>query len=119
MKKIFYLCFFATLLNSCTREDSLSLSETKAPLAQVTYMNSVKSIMDNNCVSCHAAVPRFGAPMSLVTYNDVKESVLNRGLVNRMQLPESNAQLMPQGGPKLPENITNSVIKWQTEGFIE
>ena len=119
MQKIFYLILLLPFFTHCTREDSLSLSDIKPTTSLVTYTNTVKAIIDNNCISCHAAVPVFGAPMSLVTYNDVKQSVLNRGLINRMQLPESDSQLMPQGGPKLPETVINNVIKWQTDGLTE
>jgi len=83
----------------------------------VTYVDDVKSIMDNNCISCHSDPPINGAPRALVTYNQVKDAVLNHNLIGRID--GSSGTLMPQGGPKLPQNSIDIIIQWGADGLIE
>lgn len=110
---------FATLLMSCTNDDPTTLIEDAAPImGTTTYNQNVKSIIDNNCVSCHAAVPRNGAPMALVTYDQVKEAVLNRELLNRVSLENGNSSLMPRGG-RMPQATIDIIMKWNQEGLLE
>src|SRR4051812_1759227 len=67
MKKTYlpFAVLFAALLTSCTNDSPNDLIET-VPSGSVDYVTYIKPVMDNNCVSCHAAVPNSGAPMSLV-----------------------------------------------------
>lgn len=90
-----------------------------APAGSVTYEKDVKSIIDNNCIVCHAAVPQNGAPISLVTYNQVKDAVLKRSLIIRISLENGNNVLMPKGGPRLPQQTIDIVKQWEKDGLFE
>ena len=57
--------------------------------------------------------------MSLVTYSQVKESLLNGGLLDRISRQTGESGLMPQGGPRLPQNSIDVVTQWQTDGLQE
>lgn len=113
---------FAVSISSCSNEDSTTLAPTTPPPANttaVTYSQNIKAVMDNNCVVCHAAVPRNGASNSLVTFAQVKDAMTNRGLLNRISLPNGNGLLMPQGGPRMPQTTIDLVAKWQQDGLLE
>lgn len=86
-------------------------------MEQVTYIQNIKSIIDNNCLSCHGTTPSSGAPMSLTTYENVKEAILNRGLIDRISREVGASGAMPLGGPKLPTNSINLIIQWQNQNF--
>ena len=103
----------------CTNDNSETLMDNPAVSGQVTYTQNVKSIIDNNCISCHAAVPRNGAPMALVTYEQVQNAVQNRGLLNRISLTNGNSLLMPQGGPRLPQATIDVMVKWNQDGLLK
>lgn len=107
------------LLGSCTDDNPSTLIDTPPITGVATYNQNVKSIIDNNCVVCHAAVPKNGAPMSLVTYDQVKNAVLNRGLLTRISLENGNSLLMPQGGPRLPQTTIDVIKKWEQDGLLE
>jgi uncharacterized membrane protein len=119
-KPIKLLCclFTISILSSCTT-DSLSDLTTVEEIEIVTYTENIKSIIDNNCIICHASTPVNGAPMSLTTYENVKEAVLNRGLLDRISRPEGESGAMPFGGPRLPQTDINIIIQWNTNGLIE
>ena len=110
---------FAFLLVSCTDDNPTTLIDTPPITGAATYNQNVKSIIDNNCIVCHAVVPKNGAPMSLVTYDQVKNAVLNRGLLNRISLENGNSSLMPQGGPRLPQTTIDVIKKWEQDGLLE
>jgi uncharacterized membrane protein len=119
LKTLFVSLSFASVLVSCTDDNPSTLTDTAPIKGLATYNQNVKSIIDNNCVVCHATVPKNGAPMSLVTYDQVKNAVLNRGLLTRISLENGNSSLMPQGGPRLPQTTIDVIAKWQQDGLLE
>ena len=66
-----------------------------------------------------AAVPKNGAPMSLVTYDQVKQAVMSRGLLTRISLENGNSSLMPNGGPRMPQATIDIIVKWEKDGLLE
>lgn len=115
----FKVSSLASVLLSCADDNPSTLIDTPPITGLATYKENVKSIIDNNCVVCHAAIPKNGAPMSLVTYDQVKNAVLNRGLLTRISLENGNTLLMPQGGPKLPQATIDVIKKWEQDGLLE
>lgn len=118
-KKLFRLLVFSSILTACTNENPDTLGDKMDNPNSITYNQNVKSIIDNNCIRCHAATPLNGAPMSLVTYNQVKEAIQNRGLLNRISFNNGNTSLMPQGGPRLPQATIDAIVKWKEDGLLE
>ncbi|WP_163400198.1 hypothetical protein [Flavobacterium fluviatile] len=119
LKNLFIVLLFASVLVSCTDDNPDTLSDVVPVTGLATYNQNVKSIIDNNCVVCHAATPVNGAPMSLVTYDQVKNAVLNRGLLTRISLENGDSSLMPRGGPRLPQATIDVVKKWNEDGLLE
>ncbi|WP_445710730.1 hypothetical protein [Flavobacterium sp.] len=122
MKKTqYYLSILAipfVLLTSCSNDSEADLIESQN-LNTVTYTNFAKSIIDNNCLSCHGATPSNGAPMSLNSYSLVKDAVINRGLLDRISRVQGASGMMPNGGTRLPQTTINSMNEWQTDGLLE
>lgn len=102
----------------CTNDSLLDL-EAIEDIDTVTYTENVKSIIDNNCIFCHGTTPTNGAPMSLATFEDVKEAVLNRDLLNRISRPEGSSGAMPLGGPRLSQSNINIINQWNLNGLQE
>lgn len=120
-KNILLISVFAigtVLVSSCSNDSSDDLSGIDG-LDEVTYTNTVKSIIDNNCISCHAATPINGAPMSLTTYENVKQAVLERGLLDRISRAQGAQGMMPSGGTRLPQAVIDQVFAWSTQGLNE
>ena len=82
------------------------------PTGAVTYSNSVKSIIDSKCLNCHGNPTANGAPMSLTNFDEVKEAVLNRGLVTRVE----NGS-MPLGGTPLTTSQVAIIKNWRDANF--
>lgn len=108
----------ALLMGSCTSVSEEDLIDNTPIEAKVTYTGHIKTIIDTNCISCHTMPPENGAPMPLLTYDNVKDAVENRGLISRIS-SEDLGFLMPFGGPRLPQNLIDTVIQWQQDGLLE
>jgi len=104
------------IIISCTNDSDSDLLE-KIESETVTYNEVIKTIMNQKCISCHGAITTNGAPMSLHTYETVKDAVLNRGLIDRITRIEGQSGFMPLGGTKLPQNQIDEIIQWQNEEF--
>jgi mono/diheme cytochrome c family protein len=75
--------------------------------------------MDTNCISCHGNTPSNGAPMSLTTYQNVKDAVLTKGLIDRISRAQGAAGMMPFGGTRLPQSKIDEVINWKNNGYVQ
>ncbi|WP_130735552.1 cytochrome c [Flavobacterium sp. J27] len=103
---------------SCTNDSESDL--IVAPEVEViTYNNYVKNVINSNCLFCHTSPPQNGAPMQLTTYEDVKNAVLNRGLLDRISRPQGATGMMPLGGTRLPQTTIDAIVKWQADGLLE
>lgn len=102
----------------CTNDSTADLIDGSVA-GEITYTNTVKSIIDNNCLSCHTLPPQNGAPMSLTTYADVRNAVLNRGLLNRISRDQGAPGMMPNGGIRLPQATIDKISNWAENGFQE
>ena len=119
MKKTNYLILTSVLFIfgcSSNSEDDLTI-----PLSTNTtkYIQNIKPIIDNNCVGCHGTTPSAGAQTSLVTYNQVKLSVQNNGLLDRISRAQGASGMMPYQGTRLPQTTIDLITDWNTDGLLE
>ena len=104
---------------ACSSDNSETLMDNAPVTGQVTYTQNVKAIIDNNCIVCHATVPVNGAPMSLVTYENVKDAVLTSGLLDRISIAQGASGMMPLGGTRLPQTTIDKISQWAQNGQPE
>jgi len=83
------------------------------PTTKVTYNADVKIIIDGNCISCHGSPTSNGAPMSLITYTQVKNNV--NSIISRIN---STTNPMPQSG-LLPQADRTLIQQWKDGGLLE
>ena len=113
MRKLFVLPIVLLLfICSCSTESDDGMIQL--PAKDVTYTATIKVIIDNNCLNCHVNPPINGASMSLITLENVREAILNRGLIGRV---ESGS--MPPVGDFLSDTQIQALKDWQTGGFLE
>lgn len=118
LKFIVSFTIILLLFSYCTNDSAADLSENNIE-GNATYLLNAKSIFDNNCIMCHAATPVNGAPMSLTTYEQVKDAIIHRPLVDKISRPQGAPGMMPNGGTRLPQASINMIIKWQQDGLLE
>lgn len=133
MKKTIVLTILMAVFASCSDSDTFQDIETPpetgtpptnptdptnptTPTA-LTYNKDVKSIIDANCISCHAS-GRSAAFRPLTTFAQVKAAVESAGLLSRIQLQNGQQGIMPQGGRMSQANI-DVIVKWNTDGLKE
>lgn len=120
MKKLFILSIFSLMFiflscSSDSEEEIIPVPDPDPPIDNnITYAANVKAIIDNTCVRCHNNPPINGAPMPLTTFQNVRDAVTGRGLINRVE----NGSMPPNGTDLTSAEI--QVIKdWQAGGFKE
>jgi hypothetical protein len=89
--------------------------DDNTPPSPVSWEADIRVIIQNNCTTCHSDPPRNDAPMSLVTYDDVRNAVENRGLLGRIN---STTSPMPPTG-RLPAATRQLIEDWADLGFEE
>jgi hypothetical protein len=57
--------------------------------------------------------------MSLTTYQNVKDAVQNRGLLDRISRAQGASGMMPSGGTRLPQAVIDQVFAWSSQGLNE
>lgn len=120
--KLFFVVFlfmagiFVSGCTSNTIDDLVPIVEVGPDL--VTYQD-VAPIFSDNCLNCHSNPPQNGAPMSLSSFNDVMNAVLNRGLLDRISRNDGANGLMPLGGPRLSQQSIDLIVRWNEDGLLE
>jgi len=119
MLKICRLCRLLPLIAalSCANDSESDLYANELS-DNITYTNTVKSIITDNCIMCHSQPPQSGAPMPLVNYDFVKSAVISRGLLGRISSTDPGFW-MPFGGERLPQDQINKIIAWSNNNFPE
>lgn len=81
----------------------------------------VEAVLKSNCQSCHAATPKFGAPMPLVTYADLTADAKSDASKKVYELVgeriHDDAHPMPQApNPRLDAADTAALDEWIADG---
>jgi hypothetical protein len=115
-----FIIMVCAVLTGCTTStyDDIEPENLEIGPELVVYTD-VEVIIDNACNNCHSSPPQNGAPMSLTTFMDVKTSVENRGLLDRITRNEGAGGLMPLGGPRLPQASIDLLVQWDDDGLLE
>lgn len=101
-----------SLLLSCGSDSGDDSDNMPPDNNDVTYAKNVKGIIDSRCISCHGDPPSNGAPMSLTTYQSVRDAVISRDLIGQV---ESGA--MPPSGSDLSASQVNTIKEWKSGGY--
>lgn len=117
VKKTITLASVTLITVSCSNDSESDLTGY-SQIENVTYNGTVRTIISENCIVCHAQPPQNGAPMSLVTYDNLKDAVLTKGLIDRISSFDSGFG-MPFGGPRLPQSKIDQIIAWRDANFPE
>ena len=114
------LFLFVFGMFSCSNHSESDLLEISPPdSVLITYDNDVKVIIDNNCISCHSDPAVNGASFPLTTYDNAKIAIESLNLIGRISAQAGESGAMPFGGPRLPQNLIDTIIQWQTDGLLE
>lgn len=118
-RQLFYILGALFLLSSCSQNTFDDIEEETDPIPEIVTYQDVKPIIDSVCLACHSNPPQNGAPMSLASFENVKEAVQNRNLINKISLNEGDNGLMPLGGPRLPQSSIDLIVEWNNDGLLE
>jgi mono/diheme cytochrome c family protein len=107
------------LILSCTNASESDLIEQVDPEIIITYTEQIKPIFDSNCVACHSNPAINGAGVPLTTFGEVKSSIENTDLIDRINRQSGEGGFMPLGGSRMPQASIDLIIQWESEGFAE
>ena len=116
MKKIILtmtLVLSLALVSSCSNDSDDDYTPPPPTNNDITYTGDVKTIIDSNCLTCHGSPTANGAPMQLVTYDNVKNAVQTRGLIGKI-----SSGAMPPVGANLSAAQIQTIKDWQSGGFV-
>jgi len=109
-----FLAMSILFFTSCSSDSTDDLTD---PIpASITYKANVKTIIDQSCAvsGCHNTASNTGG-LTLETYTQVKNAVMNKNAIGRM---ESSSSPMPPTG-NLPATSISILKKWREQGYID
>lgn len=115
------VCALSILTVSCssTTYDDVGPELVLDPPPLVITYQDVAPTFNSVCLACHSNPPQNGAPMSLDTFESVRDAVLDRDLLDRISRNEGDSGAMPLGGPRLPQDNINEIVQWEADGLLE
>ena len=111
---VFAACFFTAFvgfLSSCVKEKVAYTTPPNCP-DTVSFVHQVLPIIQNNCTGCHDV--GNGTPYTLTNYSNISASA--DAVLGSMR--GNGYQLMPQGGPVLPDSLVQKVECWIVQGKL-
>jgi hypothetical protein len=99
---------------SCVKDKGEIPKPTVNACDTITYTKHIKPLIDQYCASCHGPQPSAGAPL-LTTYDETKNN--GTKIKNTILLTPPVPELMPQGGPALPEAQKALISCWLNNGM--
>jgi uncharacterized membrane protein len=115
----YYILTLVFIISGCTQRSYDDIESDDDPSLDIITYQEVKPIIDNNCLNCHSNPTQNGAPMQLTTYDNVKEAMLNRDLLNKISLNDGADGLMPLGGPRMSQATIDLIAGWAEDGLLE
>jgi hypothetical protein len=103
------LVFGFFLLVSC-KKDKVSPTNVNCTTT-ISFANDIMPIMQDNCIGCHDQGNASGG------YDFSSYTAVSANAVAALGSMKSNGyQLMPQGGPALPDSVIQKVECWIAQG---
>ena len=120
IKNLFFVLMGSLLIINCSStggDDLVGTDPTPNPdpdtTTKITYDANIKSIISNNCNSCHGNPPTNGAPTSYTTFSQVSGNV--DGILSRIN--NASSPMPPQG--LMPQSTRALIQQWKDEGLLE
>ena len=108
----------AILIMGCKKQNEEDLfKDVGCNTENITYENTVRTILSNQCLVCHSAAARQG-DIILETYSDVLSFANNGRLVGSIS-HASGFVAMPPTGVKLDPCTIDKIKAWVADGSLE
>lgn len=118
---VIFICFLMFFVGCSSGDSQKSTIEAENEEddseEQVTsvYFSNVLKVISTNCSECHGLPVANGAPMSLVSYDDIVESA---NMIDvRINLDASDPLSMPQNKPNLAQKDKDTILDWIKAGM--
>lgn len=117
MKRLYFLIFISALFFlSCKKEE---LPEpVSSPTAQVETYNTIKSIIETNCLGCHSS-SQNSYINDFSTYNNLKVYLDQPGnsFTARLNSDDESYRMPPLGN--LSQSDKSKLVSWINDGYLE
>jgi hypothetical protein len=101
------------LADAAARDGSLATAATGLPC-------DVAKVLGENCQQCHSSPPRFGAPVSLVSYADLSQNAGGTSVAAQALLrakDPSKARMPPAPAQALSASEISTLERWEQAGM--
>ncbi len=85
---------------------------------EAEWNSTIAPLVESYCADCHAAEPRFGAPLSLVNYEAITSGVSGSRHADLMALQLESGAMPPAGSPRPEQDILEAIARWSSCGEI-
>lgn len=108
---VIIIAIYTSILFSCDKDKVAYTVPPNCP-DTVSFTNEVLPIIQNNCSGCHSA--GNGTAYTLTNHGNIAASA--DAIIGSMK--GNGYQLMPKGGPALPDSLIQKVECWIFQGKL-
>jgi len=109
---LFTLMIFLFFIVSCTKDKVYYVSPPNCP-DTISFNTKVLPIIQSNCTGCHDV--GNGTGYTLTSHSNISASA--DAILGSMH--GNGYQLMPQGGPALPDSLIQKIECWIYQGKLD
>lgn len=119
IKVLFFSLMLGLITSSCYYDNEQDVypfdASQNCDTLNITYTNTIKAVLDANCVSCHSASNPSGG-VTLDSYQTVSVVAANGKLYGSIS-HQSGYTAMPQGGNMLSDCNLSKFSAWINDGY--
>lgn len=114
VKSIIFFILISVFFVACKKEELPP--ETDSSLPQTETYNSIKSIVEVNCLGCHSSSQNAYIP-DYTTYSNIKDYLdqANNTFVDRLNSDDEFYRMPPSGS--MSQNDIDKLISWINDGY--
>ena len=109
MNKIIFLAIFPLMILSCSKDKVIPYSGVNCS-DEISFSEDLLPLINQNCTGCHNNQNGY----SLTNYDNI--STNSKAIIGAMR--GNNYQLMPKGGPMLPDSLIEIMECWVNQGKL-
>ena len=118
------LCLLLSALNACESDGGggggVSSADAKANCvpSRTVWEDTTKAMVTQHCGGCHGEKPSFGAPNTLLDYDDLIKGKEGERKVDRIVARMANKTMPAAGQTPPPHQVVDTVVEWASCGAV-
>ena len=115
---LFAIALLSIAFVACDDDEPPMMSSPFCVPDEAAWNETIAPMVESYCADCHAEEPRFGAPLSLVSYDAITSGTPGSRHADLMALQLESGAMPPAGSARPNQDILEAIARWSSCGEV-